>query len=675
MNKYLSRPIFGASIVFLFSFIVYLQTMSHSVPFIDGGELATVCATLGIAHPTGYPIFCLLGYVFAHLPIASLVIVRLNLMSTLFVALSSGAMVYLVSELYLYWFNQPKPKVVEVKQKKNSATKIEVKLDDLSDARPKSVAAGVFAGLAMAFSATWWDTSSSIEVYPIHCFMIPIVLTFFFRMLRLEKEKFGRESILFALTLALSFSNHLTTVLLAPACLYMYFATFGFGKNAFQRILLLAIPFLVGLLPYLYFPIRASQFPLMDWGHPTDFTTFWKHFRGGQYSIMMFTKDAPAKNWPYFWGKYPEEFTLIGLILVLVGIYSLLMSSGRGKAHLLPFVGLLFFGCLFWSMNFDILEINPYFLTAYIASAITMTFGAVWLFRFLAERSAMPFYTIVVAGGLLATVQILAHYNEVDESGNYFVEDYTKNMLLNLPKDAIIINSISEASSAWDFWGSGAFYYQHVENIRPDIFVIDGAMLRDRPWYFSYLEQRFPEVMKRVKPELDKFMPQLIRFDRGLSYDTLHMAELYRNFTEALVSRNLDRPIFLSPDCLIHRDPLFAPGFKSIPAGLAYRLSRVDTNFETPIPKLRWHDIKYRLRSYYTDNSRWLQALPLADYAHSLQIRGRISEAKQWLDLALTLQPDMSADVEKLHGRDRDAAYNTNEQFSKVASFRAALGR
>src|ERR1700704_5448753 len=100
MDRFLSRPIFGAVFVFFVSFIVYLQTMAPSVPFIDGGELATVCATLGIAHPTGYPIFCLIGYLFANLPIADHVITRVNIMSAFFVALGSGGMVFFVSELY-----------------------------------------------------------------------------------------------------------------------------------------------------------------------------------------------------------------------------------------------------------------------------------------------------------------------------------------------------------------------------------------------------------------------------------------------------------------------------------------------------------------------------------------------------------------------------------------------
>jgi hypothetical protein len=39
-----------------FVFIVYLTTLAPSVVKIDSGELAAVQSTLGIAHPTGYPL-------------------------------------------------------------------------------------------------------------------------------------------------------------------------------------------------------------------------------------------------------------------------------------------------------------------------------------------------------------------------------------------------------------------------------------------------------------------------------------------------------------------------------------------------------------------------------------------------------------------------------------------
>jgi len=670
MQKMFSRPIFGAAFVFLISFIVYLKTMAPAVPFIDGGELATVCATLGIAHPTGYPLFCMIGHLFANLPIAEHVITRVNIMSAFFVALGSGGMVFLLSELYLYWFNKKKVRVRQQKGKKAIAKPVIAEEIIGDEKKIESIAAGIFAGLMMAFSATWWDTATSVEVYPIHCFMVPIVLTFFFRMLRIDKEKFGRQSILFALTLGLCFSNHLTTVLLAPACIYMFFAAFGFKRDAWIRILKLAIPFIAGLLPYLYFPIRSSQNPIMDWGHPTDFGSFMRHFTAGQYKIWMFSKEAAGKNWPYFWAIYPKEFTILGVVLVLCGLYALLNSSGRNKAHLLPFVLLLFFGSLLYSINYDINDIDSYFLTAYLASATTATFGLVWLLGMAKEKMKVDLVIVVTICALLfGGIEVAEHYKDVDESGNYFVEDYTKNMLRNLPKDAIIF------TSSWDFWASGAYYYQLVEHIRPDVFVIDVAMLRDRPWYFNHLKQRFPEVMNRAEPELSAFMPHLVRFDKGEPYDGQAIAQTYTAFTDALVLRNLDRPIFLSPEVVEQRDQLFAPSFKPYAAGLAYRFLPRDSVFEVPLPQVQWNDKNFRGRDYYTDNARWLQAFPLADRAQYLVKQRRIDEAKKFLDLALSFEPDMTVNSETLHGRDREAAEQTNQRFAKLEEFRKSIGK
>ena len=50
----------------LIAFIFFLTTIAPSVIQIDTGELAAVQVTLGIAHPTGYPLFTILGYIFSY---------------------------------------------------------------------------------------------------------------------------------------------------------------------------------------------------------------------------------------------------------------------------------------------------------------------------------------------------------------------------------------------------------------------------------------------------------------------------------------------------------------------------------------------------------------------------------------------------------------------------------
>lgn len=77
--------------VFLLSFGVYCVTLARTVGFIDSGELAWASASLGIPHPTGYPLYTLLTYFFVlFLPFFE-PIVAINLFSAVFAAAAAVA--------------------------------------------------------------------------------------------------------------------------------------------------------------------------------------------------------------------------------------------------------------------------------------------------------------------------------------------------------------------------------------------------------------------------------------------------------------------------------------------------------------------------------------------------------------------------------------------------------
>jgi len=76
------------------SFALYLYTLAPTVSYGgDCGELTTCAYTLGVAHPTGYPLYLMVGKLFTALPVGD-VAYRMNLMSASFAALTAGV---------LYW--------------------------------------------------------------------------------------------------------------------------------------------------------------------------------------------------------------------------------------------------------------------------------------------------------------------------------------------------------------------------------------------------------------------------------------------------------------------------------------------------------------------------------------------------------------------------------------------
>src|SRR5438105_237041 len=75
--------------VSLLALVVYVLTLSPTVNFIDSGELITVGAHAGIAHPPGYPLYTLLTIVGAALPFSDPAI-GVNLVSAAAGALAVG---------------------------------------------------------------------------------------------------------------------------------------------------------------------------------------------------------------------------------------------------------------------------------------------------------------------------------------------------------------------------------------------------------------------------------------------------------------------------------------------------------------------------------------------------------------------------------------------------------
>jgi hypothetical protein len=477
-------------------------------------------------------------------------------------------------------------------------------------------------------------TALVIEVYALHCFFVGTILfTFINAMHRTEFDQpISRSNTrvwyLFALLLGLSFTNHLSTILLAPSLLFFFFVEHNNFTNASKRVALLVPLFLAGLLPYLYLPIRSSFDPILDWGNPSSFDSFYRHISGQHYRTWMFSSmEVSIKNFGHYFLNLPSSFGYVSLLLSPVGLIYLLKYNWKlGVLNIL-----LFGGCLLYSINYDIMDIEAYFLLADIAVGIWITFGLLLISRVLTKHRLKIVLTLSII--CLSTAGITS-FKKVSQNGNYLVEDYVMNMFDSLEKNAIII------TYQWDFLTAPFYYYQLVKGMRPDIVFIDKELLQ-RPWYYNQLNLRYPEIMAKIKPQTDIFMIELDKFVRGLDNRTPEVRRKYHSVIQAIVETNINtRPVYFTSEMFTGRDKNVASPYRIVPEGLAFRLYKKEPAELRPA----FSDLRFRnfnRSGYYYDTIKEHQSVMLRNRANFLFVRhNRIDEALQIVDRALIISPD-----------------------------------
>lgn len=695
MHKKLTYILGIAAAIIAFS--IYLITLAPSVYFIDSGELAAVASTLGIAHPTGYPLFTIIGHIFTLLPISSSEVYNLNVMSAFFCSL--GIFVFFRLMKYLLSNYQaialaPQKKPAAAKNVKTGSTQKEKSIEF---PLPVAYAIAAFAALALAFSKTYWNTANSVEVYPLHVFfLVTLVLVFIKAIYDTGNKKAAGNTfisqnkyyLIFAFLLGLSFTNHLTTILLAPACLTLFFYVNIYDKPRLYRLLgFMAVCFLIGLSVYLYLPIRANMSPALLWGNPYNFERFFWHVSGKQFSVWIFSAKGSIPAFLILmgttvglclWGLVKQKTlnqNIHFIFFVVISIMGYILISGSNPVVLqqfqkfssslwgefgyglvllaIPgvfflskfnlklyyFTLLTFFGCLFYAINYDINDIYSYFLLSYITLAIWLAFGAAYIFNQMKGMLGNVLHQRIFAAAivLISLLALSTNYAVNDESKNHYVEEFTMNVFKNAEPNCIII------SSQWDFWVSASWYYHFVKNIRPDITVIDKELLR-RSWYYVFLEKNFPGVYKNSKAEIDRFLPELYKFEHDIPYDQRTIMKLFEELMTSFVKNNPERRCYTTWEIEQSKNEPFAQDFMRLPDGLMFRLvpkknessSMIVNDYKmfdfvfTPAPR----------KDYYHETLMLSYSMMLTASASYLLTSGRREDAGKYLSLALLATPN-----------------------------------
>ena len=554
---------YGLGLLFMF---LYMLTLSSTVNFIDSGELATVCCTMGIAHPTGYPLFTLIGHLFSKLTIFNSEIYTLNLMCALFCSI--GLAIFYKFNIVLHTESSAIDEGKGNKKKKNNNRKQEKNTFLI-------IIAAVTATLSLGLSRNFWEQTTSIEVYPLHILMVSILLFVFLKNINkplFEQSGIKKDSlrgwILFSFLFGLSFTNHMSTIFLLPAFAFMYFYENKFTSGSFKVLLILLLPFFLGLSVYLYLPLRAGVSPTLNWGNPTTFETLRWHVSGKQYSVWVFSSIAEMQSqMKYFFKIVPEDYMYLPIIVSLLGVVHLFKNS---RKHFY-FTMILFLTCFSLAINYSIVDIDSYFLLAYFIISVWIGSGVLWLYSLFTEngRVIKPVFLLIF---LLIPLIELFNYSDADESKNYLVEDYTMNVFKSVAPGGIVL------SYQWDNWVSAAYYFQHVKGIRKDIVVIDKELSR-RSWYLKQLTKNYPWLMEKSKKEVSEFLAEVYKFEHDLPYDGSQIETKYINMLNSFIGKNIDNvPVYVTNE--IEKE--IGYGYTRIPEGLVYRLNKKLEYLEAP---------------------------------------------------------------------------------------------
>ncbi|NXN50431.1 TM260 protein, partial [Rynchops niger] len=448
---------------------LYTATLPPALPGGDAGELITAAYELGVAHPPGYPLFTLLAKLATRLlPVGSPAF-RVNLLCSFLGAAAASCLFYTVFRL------------------------------------SGSYAGGILAAGVFSFSRLTWQWSIAAEVFSLNNLFVGLLmaLTVRFEEASTAKER-SKISKLGAFCCGLSLCNQ-HTIVLYIACIVPWVLSRLFRKTELSlgHLLKLGLCFLAGLLPYLYLP--ASSYlnrARWTWGDQTTFQGFLTHFLREEYGTFNLAKSETGSSMRemlvFQLTQMKSEFSLPVLALALMACVSTALPIKQQKSPVIwLFAGMLCLYSLFfaWRANLDITK--PLFLGVVErfwlqSSAVVAVLAGLGLAALASVRNAvlevsraMPWMEWLSALALV-TSQIWANYSACDQSNNYVVDKFARNLLSSMPTGAVIL-------LRGDLPGNALRYLHYCEGMRPDITLVDQEMMTYE-WYLPKLAKHLPGV-------------------------------------------------------------------------------------------------------------------------------------------------------------------------------------
>ncbi|MBM3128645.1 MAG: DUF2723 domain-containing protein [Chloroflexi bacterium] len=418
-----------SAMVFALAFALYWRTLAPSVlgPFDDALEIQYVIPRLGILHPTGYPLYTILGKLFTLIVPLNDPAFRLNLFSALCAALAV-AFVYASARKLVAWR-----------------------------------AAALLAALIFAVGDAFWAQAVAAEVYALQMLLVALIL-----WLTLQNAKCKTQNALYALSFAmgLGLAHHRLIVLLLPAiALYVFLVNRAVLQD--RTSLARALGFL--LLPfafYLYLPLRGA-IGSADGTYQNSLATFAAWISGSQYLAFVTANPlAVVHDVAFYQTLFQKQFTWAGIALAAIGVIGL---ARRPREWLLIVSALAL--QLAFVFNYRTADVQVHFLTAFLLGALLIAAGIDTLFSIADFRFSIFRHPSVVRLGLtLCLLAIPYHllqsnYAANDLSQKWDVHDYGVDLLTQpFENNPTVIGILGEMTLMR--------YFQAAHGLRADVQTI-----------------------------------------------------------------------------------------------------------------------------------------------------------------------------------------------------------
>ena len=379
-----------AAAVSVGAFLLYRRTLAPTVLPGDSGELQFAAWGFWLAHPTGYPLYLVLGGIWQHVVQIGDPGFRLNLFSAFCSALTVGV------SFLAFW----------------NAT--------------HSRGASAIAALTLAVTPLFWSQATRAEVYALHSLFVALLALWGILWRNTAQRKYA---LAFALTFGLSLAHHRTTVLLLPAFAALFadrlFAQNFDARNLARRALMYGALAAIPLLLYLYIPLRAGATPYatIDLSPAAPIVVFENSPRGwlavilgSGFSGELGMDDATWRVLREFPNQLLAQLNVVGVLTALFGFGTLLRQK---KFALAAFV---LFGCLafvLFNSVYHIGDIADYYTPIYFFAAFAIAAGIGFVIQ---QLRAHPF----TRNSSLTTIALLAFFTALPLQ-NLFNNFYTLN--------------------------------------------------------------------------------------------------------------------------------------------------------------------------------------------------------------------------------------------------------